>query len=147
MDPLSISGSIVGILVAASQVSSAITRFLRKTHDAPETAQCVLKDVSNLSVVLTELRNYLLNLGSASKPSVSLILVEQMVVTLSDCVAAFSKLEELLGTSENSAEAHLLSKIKWAAKEASIMQIMGRLRDDRSSLMSMLTILQRYANL
>ncbi|KAL9084237.1 MAG: hypothetical protein Q9165_008148 [Trypethelium subeluteriae] len=142
MDPLSISASIVGILAAAGQVSSAITKFLRKTHGAPKTAQRVLEDVNGLSVVLTELQNYLLNLGSASKPSASLILVEQMVVTLSDCVAAFSELEEFLGTSESTAEVHLLSKIRWATKEASIMQVLGRLRDDKSSLMSMLIILQ-----
>ncbi|KAF2231806.1 hypothetical protein EV356DRAFT_518191 [Viridothelium virens] len=108
MNPLSISASIVGILAAAGQISFAVTDFLRKTHGAPKTARRVLEDVNGLSVVLTELQNYLLNLGSASKPSASLILVEQIVVTLSDCVAAFSELEELLGTSESTAEIRLL---------------------------------------
>lgn len=145
MDPLSVSASIIGILGAAATVSSVLTTFVRNTKAAPKLAQTVLADVNGLSTVLGHLQTYLLGSASPTKSRASLILVEQVLVTLAECVTTFSELEDVLGTSKHAAEMDTMNRMRWATKESKVADIQRRLQSNKSSLTLMLTILQWFA--
>lgn len=145
MDPLSVSASIIGILGASAKVSSVLVAFVQSTKAAPKLAQTVLSEVNGLSAILTQLQTYLLGTASLSKSRASLILVEQVIVTLTECVTTFSELENALGTSRNDVDMGTLDRIRWAMKESKISDIQGRLQSNKASLTLMLTILQWYA--
>ena len=145
MDPLSVSASIIGILGAAAKVSSVLITFVKNTKAAPKLTQAVLADVNGLSTVLSHLQTYLMGTASPARSRASLILVEQVLVTLAECVTTFSELEDVLGTSKHAAEMDTLSRVKWATKESKVADIQRRLQSNKSSLTLMLTILQWFA--
>ena len=145
MEPLSVSASIIGILGAAAKVSSVLINFVKNTNAAPKLAQTVLADVNGLSTVLNHVQTDLLGTASPTKSRASLILVEQVLVTLAECVTTFSELEDVLGTSKHDAEMDTLNRIIWATKESKVADIQRRLQSNKSSLTLMLTILQWFA--
>ena len=142
MDPLSVSASIIGLLGAAAKVSSVLLTFVKKTRNAPDSAQELISEVNSVTAVLTHLQKYLLNSAGTARSRASLILVDQVVVTLSECVITFSKLEELLGTSRDDNEWKILDRMKWALEESSTSSILRRLERNKTSLTLMLTVLQ-----
>jgi hypothetical protein len=146
MDPLSVSASIIGVLTAAAKVSSVLITFVQNTKAVPKLAQTVLADINSLSAVLSHLQTYLLGVVTPSKPRASLILVEQVVVTLAECVTTFSELEDLLGTSQHNAMG-VLDRMKWVMKESEVSDVQRRLQSNKSSWTLMLTILQWFATL
>ena len=101
----------------------------------------MLAEVNGLSTVLGHLQTYISGLATSSKSRTSLILVEQVVVTLADCVTTFSELEAVLGTARIESELRILDRVKWAAKESKVADIQRRLQCNKSSLTLMLTIL------
>ena len=145
MDPLSVTASIVGILAAAAQVSSVLSTFVRNTKAAPKLAQAVLVEVNGLSAVLSQLQTYLLGTASSSKSRASLILVEQVIVTLTECVTTFSELEDVLGTGRAENDFGILDRVKWAMRDSKVSDIQRRLYSNKTSLTLMLTILQWFA--
>lgn len=142
MDPLSVSASIIGIIGAAAKISSVLVTFVKKTRNAPDSAQELISEVNSLTATLTHLQTYLLNAAGTAKSRASLILVDQVLVTLSECVMTFSKLEALLGSSQDDAEWKILNRVKWALEESSISNIFRRLQNNKTSLTLMLTVLQ-----
>ena len=115
------------------------------TKAAPKLAQTVLADVNGLSTVLSYLQTDLLGTTSPTRSRASLILVEQVLVTLAECVTTFSELEDVLGTSKHDAEMDTLNCIRWATKESKVADIQRRLQSNKSSLTLMLIILQWFA--
>ena len=146
MDPLSVTASIVGILGAATKVSSVLSTFVQNAKGAPKLAQTVLAEVNGLSTVLGHLQTYILGLDTSSNSRTSLILVEQVIVTLADCVTTFSELEAVLGTARMESELRILDRVKWATKESKVADIQGKLQSNKSSLTLMLTILSWSAS-
>jgi hypothetical protein len=142
MDPLSVSAAIIGVLGAAASVSSLLITFTKNTRGAPKLARNVLADVTGLSAILSQLQSFLLGTTKASKSRASLILVEQVIVSLTECVTTFSELEKILGTSTPDEDMSPLDRVKWAMKESKILDIQRRLQSNKSSLTLMLTILQ-----
>ena len=67
--------------------------------------------------------------------------MEQVIVTLTECVITFSELEDVLGTSKDMG---VLDRIKWAMRESKISEIQRRLQSDKSLLTLMLTILHWF---
>lgn len=142
MDPLSVSASVLGILGAAHQVSSFLIKFTKDTRSAPQLAQSVLAEVNSTTVILSQLQTFLLGTVTASKAGASLVLVEQVIVVLTECVKTFSELEDVLETSKNAQEVHGIDRAKWALKEPKINTIQQRLQSNKINLTLMLTVLQ-----
>lgn len=142
MDPLSVTAAIVGILSAAAKVSSVLSTFVQNTREAPKLVQAVLAEVNGLSVVLGQLQTYLWGAANSSKSRASLILVEQVIVTLAECVTTFSELEDVLETGRVETDLRIPDRVKWAMKESKVSDIQRRLQSNKTSLTLMLTILQ-----
>ena len=140
MDPISVAASIVGILGASAQVLRLLTAFIKSANGAPKASQDVLAEVADISACLWKLQSFLLGIETSSASRTSLMVVEQIVVTLTSTVTTFSELEEML---DAWTQAHwsVLEKYKWTAREKSIAQILLRLQTSKSSLHFMLTTL------
>lgn len=82
MEPLSIGVSVVGILTAAAQVSKLLTTLVHSGKNAPSLAKSVLREVSDIDAVLTQLRGFLDGSGTGSQPRKELVMMDQVVVTL-----------------------------------------------------------------
>ena len=102
--------------------------------------------INTLRAALNHLQSYLHGDTEASKSRGSLILVEQVIVILAECVTSFSELEETLGTSNYGAEMRALDRLKWATKESRLAAIIHKLQSNKASLTLMLTILQWFAH-
>ena len=141
MDPLSISASIVGLLTASAQVSALLTSLVASAKDAPSSAQAVLMEVNDIGLCLKQLQGFLLGTQEASRSRRSLIMIEQVIIVLTDCVSAFSKLEQILEMLKTDPPVRVLDKVKWALKERVIGTLLLRLQASKMSLGLMLTTL------
>ena len=141
MDPLSIAASVVGLLGAAAKVSSILSSFIHGTNDAPKLATGVLREVSDISACLTQLQAFLLGTRVGSRSRTALIMVEQVVVSLTTCVMTFSELEEVLSVLRNRSSSQLSGRIAWMRKEPALNKVCGRLHSSKTSLNLMLTTL------
>jgi hypothetical protein len=144
MDPLSVTMAIVGLLTASHQISSAIGNLVSKSKSAPKEIQDVKSTVDTIRSVLIQLQMLLLGRAQVDRQRTSLILVEQIVITLSACVATFSELDVFVGTLDSDAMLGLMDRIRWATKTSTIKEHLQKLEMHKSSLTLMLTILTWY---
>ena len=141
MDPLSVSASLIGVITAAVQVSGLLKEFIDNVKGAPESARNVLREVLDVSISLQQLQEFLLGKQVASIARTSFIMVEQVVVVLTDCVITFSELEQVLETSKADRPMGIRDRLKWVSKEPAVIQVLGRLQASKASLNLMLTTL------
>ena len=86
MDPLSVAASVTGTLGAAAKSASVLKSFIQNTKSAPKSAQRALTEVTGTSAILTELQAFVVGSVGVSRARGTLILVEQVLVTLTQCV-------------------------------------------------------------
>lgn len=139
MDPLSVAASITGLLTAGAQVASLLQGFL----DAPNIAQTVVVEINYFIVVLSQLQPFVTGSSTAHQSRKSMIEVQQIQLILTGCVLTFSELQALVdGLSPASAGSiGIRGRVRWAWAESSIAQLLQRLRDHKSSLALILTVL------
>lgn len=144
-DPLSIAFGVVGIVAAAAQISTVLTKFTKSTIGAPNQAQVVLTEVNDISEILLHLQSFLLGLDSPDSSRTSLLKVEKVVTIVSGCVLTFSELEKLLDEFKTGG-LDVLDRLKWARKEPAIMGLVQRLQNHKASLSLVLNILNGFVS-
>ena len=143
-DPLSIAAGVVGIVTAAAQISSLLIKFTLSTIAAPQQAKIVLSEVSDISVILSQLQQFLLGLNLPDRSRTSLLKVEKVVTVVSGCVLTFSELEKLLDELKID-NLDILDRLKWARKESALAGLIQRLQNHKTSLSLVLDILNGFA--
>ena len=141
MDPLSASASLVGLLTAAAQVTKLLTSLIQDAKEAPDSCRSVLREVTGISICLHQLQGFLIGAQEAPRSRTSLILVEQALVVLSDCVLTFSDLEQNLESLKTENPMGVLDRLKWLNKEPLINKLISRLQASKASLNLILTTL------
>jgi hypothetical protein len=141
MDPLSVAMSIVGLLKAADQIASTLQPIIKKTINAPKEIKEMRSSVNTIRTVLSQLQLMLLGQSQVNRHRTSLIMVEQIVITLSACVTTFSDLDVFVETLANDAKMGLLDRVRWATKTSTIQEYMNKLEVHKSTLTLMMTIL------
>lgn len=141
MDPLSVSASIFGIVAAAAQVSGLLATFINSTKDASNSARGVLMEITDIRVCLDQLGGFLLGTQEAPKSRTSLIMIEQVIIVLTDCVTIFSELEQTLEMLKTDQPMRVIDKLKWTMKDTVISKILLRLQASKASLNLMLITL------
>ena len=141
MDPISASASVIGLLGAAAKVSEVLFKFIRSVKEAPKLAQYVLIEISDVSACLNQLQRYLQGTLSTSTSQEQLLMVEQLVVTLSNCVLVFSELEETVDSLKPVEPMQPWRLAQWLLKEQAISALMARMQQSKLSLSLMLTTL------
>ena len=141
MDPLSVVASIAGILGAATQVSTSISTLIEKSRKAPKDIRKVKDEVDTIRSVLHQLQALLLGSAKTNRARTSLILVDQVVVTLSACVSTFSELDVTVGTLVSDERLGLMDRLRWSMRASAIDDCLKNLQTQKSSLTLILTIL------
>ena len=141
MEAISAAAAIVGLLGAAAKVSQVLVKFISNVKDAPKLAQKVLTEVSDVSACLNQLQKYLQGALSTSSSQERLLMVEQLVVALSNCVLIFSELEETLDSLKPAEPMQPWRLARWLFKEREISALVVRLQQSKLSLSLMLTTL------
>lgn len=141
MDPLSIAASIVGLLAAASKVSSLITVIIGRAKEARRQAENVLREVNDIRLCLAQLQIFLSESTVASGSHAKLVMVDQIMVVLTACVITFSELEEVVTTLQVDQPLRVPMKVRWAMKEQEVLRLLSRLQNSKASLNFMSTAL------
>ena len=144
MDPLSVSASIVGLITAAVQVSRLLHTLADNADGSPASVQEVLAEVTDIRVCLDQLQSLILEEEDIQRSRKSLIMVEQLVVVLTNCVSIFSELEQTLEMTRVDQPLKVLDRLKWMSKESTITRILLRLQTSKASLNLVLTTLTWY---
>ena len=139
MDPMSVAASVVGLIGAANKICSTLMAFVNSAKGAPKLAQNVLIEVSDISACLSQLQKFLL--GTRARSHDHLIMVEQIIVTLSNCVMIFSELEETIEYLKPEQPMQAGRLVKWVLKEQAVSALLSRLQSSKMSLSLMLTTL------
>ena len=146
-DPLSVAAGVAGVVVAASQISSLLIKFTKSTIAAPQQANVVLTEVSDIREILSHLQSFLLGLDLPDRSRASLLKVEMLVTIVSGCVLTFSELEKLLDElkTDNTDNLDILDRLKWARKESALAGLIQRLQNHKTSLSLVFDILNGSA--
>ena len=147
MEPISAVASIIGLLGAAAKISEYLFKFIKSVKDAPKLASSVLQEVSDTSACLNQLQNYLMGTRTTSRPQGNLLMVEQIVVALSNCVLVFSELEEIVESLKPSNRTQSGRLAQWILKEQTITSLLTRLHISKLSINLMMTTLTWYVML
>lgn len=139
-DPLSIAAGVIGIITAATQISSLLIDFTRQTRDAPRQAAIVLTEVTDTSGVLLHLQSLLLGAEAGDQSQRCFLQIDHVVTIITGCVATFSELEELLDSLKTD-RMNVLDCFKWARKESALAAVIQRLQTHKASLSLMLHVL------
>jgi hypothetical protein len=140
MDPLSVTMAIIGLLKAADQISSALQPLIKKAANAPKEIKEMKSSVDGIKTVLSQLQLMLIGKSQVDRNRTSLILVEQIVITLSACVTTFSDLDVFVETLGTDAKMGLLDRLRWATKTSTIQEHMQKLEVHKTTL-TLMTIL------
>lgn len=142
MEPLSIAASIMGILSAAASISEVLRATIERSRNAPKSIRDLQLEVNAIRTALGQIQAFILRKAEVSRSQASLILVEQVVVTLAGCVITFSDLELLAETLRTDEEIGIMDRVRWMSKADSIAEMISKLQNHKLSLLLMLTILE-----
>jgi hypothetical protein len=131
----------VGLLKAADQISSTLQSLIKRAANAPKEIKEMKSSVDGIKTVLSQLQLMLMGKSQVDRNRTSLILVEQIVITLSACVTTFSDLDVFVETLGTDATMGLLDRLRWATKTSTIQEHMQKLEMHKSTLTLMMTIL------
>ena len=73
-----------------------------------------------------------------------LLMVEQLVVTLSICVLTMSELDKVLDSLKTDQAYNALSRLRWMKEEQNVAELLARLQASKTSLNLMMTTLTWY---
>lgn len=141
MEPLSVAMAIIGLLHAAKQISDVLQPLINKAANAPKEINEMISSVDGIRTVLSQLHLMLIRKSHVGQNRTSLILVEQIVVTISASVTTFSDLVIFVETLGTDANLGLLDRLRWATKTSTIQEHMRKLEVHKSTLTLMMTIL------
>jgi len=141
MDPLSVAASIAGLLSAAKEVSSIIRRIASSRKTGIQEINEILITVQILRSVLLHLQLLLCSPSVISAAGSSLIMVEEVVVTLSGCVMTFSDLDGCIRDLDTEDRLGFLDSARWATRTPELKKYLDKLESHKSSLGLILNIL------
>ena len=142
MDPLTIAGSVFGLIKAGTSIVSALTSIIDGVKDAPKLAQSLVWEVNDITAALGTLQGYVIHEIAVAPARGSLILLEQVLASLTGCVMTYSDLQAVLDSLSVNADMGAWERMKWLRKESTLQKIWQRLQSHKSSLTLMLTVLQ-----
>ena len=141
MDPLSASANVLGLSAAARRVTLVLVTAVKGIKDAPRQVQAVLTEVTEITLILSQMQSFLNGETAVTKTGASLVLVEQVIVVLSGCVIMFSELESVLDDLKTECHLDAIDGMRWARNDSIITGTIQRLQNRKASMNLMLTIL------
>lgn len=140
-DPLSVAASIADLLTAAEKTSSAISKVIKSHKTGKKDIIEVKRIVNSFRSLFTQLQLLLLRRTAIDPDRTSMILVEEIVTTLTACVMTFSDLHGYVKGLESDESLGLLDGIRWAARTSEVKGHLQSLEAHKTSLTLIMTIL------
>ncbi|KAK3987467.1 hypothetical protein QBC44DRAFT_400099 [Cladorrhinum sp. PSN332] len=145
-DPLSIAASIAGLISVALTVGKALGPYVSAARDTPKIAIQVHAETQAATIILSALQNLTNNLDAVSRSRAALIQVDYLITVLTNGVLIFSELEACVGDLPvpdlSITGLGLRSRLGWARKETALDGLLSRLEGFKSSISTILNILQ-----
>lgn len=141
MDPLSIIASVAGILAVTTKTIKTLTAFSNNVKKSPSSAQNVLREAADLHVCVSQVQAFILGEQIAETSRMQLLMVEQLVVTLSNCVLTMSELDKILDSLKINQTFTTRSRLRWIREEQNVNELLIRLQASKISLSLMMTTL------
>lgn len=141
MDPLSVAASIAGLLTASHQVSSAVGSIISSRRHGAKDAKKIKTTVDTLRSVLQQLQLLLLNQATIDARRASLILVDEIVATLTACVLTFSDLDDCVKELKFDREIGLLDSVRWASRAPELRGHLVALESHKTALCLVISVL------
>lgn len=142
MDPLSVTASVVGLVLAAGQAKTLLQELISGLQDAPSLVQHVIDEIHSITFVICSLQTFLSDEERTSRSGEAMITINHLIITLTGCVHTFSDLQTEINGLRTGNDMRTMDLLKWARKEGDISRILGRLQGHKSSLTLILNILQ-----
>ena len=139
-EPLSLIGSVVGIVAVTSQLTTSLIDFVRREQDAPASMHGIVTELSALRACLAQLRPFVQGSRHAPSNRASRVSLEQIFVVNTSCVLTLSELDKTLDSFKFDRAFTLRDKLRWAKNEPRIHQLLSRIRASQSSLNMILSI-------
>lgn len=142
MEPLSVAGSVVGLISAASKMIPMLYNLGSAIKDAPHHAQATVSELGDITLVLTQLQKYIDGRAQASIQRLALITVEHIATALTGCVMTFSELDALLKSLHVDKGLSAWDRAVWIIRKDEVALLISRLQSHKSTLGLMLNIIQ-----
>ncbi|GAW24008.1 hypothetical protein ANO14919_135870 [Xylariales sp. No.14919] len=142
MDPLSVAASVVGLIAAGGKVAVLLYKVVDKYKDSEALAQSILQEVEGVSTTLGHLQPFLRGGAEAAPERGNLILLDQVLTTLTGCVTTYSEIQFILAGLNISENTGTFNRIKWMSQESRLNTLVQRLQSHKLSITLMLTIIQ-----
>ncbi len=143
-DPLSVAASVAGLLTAAQLVSVGIGKIVSSHKNGSKEIKDIKTTVETLRSVLEHLQLLLLNRTSVDPKRASMIMVDEIIATLTACVMTFADLDGCVRGLETDGQLGLLDSMKWVSKASELAGYLQNLESHKTSLMLMTNILTWY---
>ncbi|RWA04280.1 hypothetical protein EKO27_g10824 [Xylaria grammica] len=142
MDRLSVAASVVGLIAAGGKVAALLCKVVGKYKDSEALAQSILLEVKGVSTALGRLQSFFRDGAEAAPERGNLILLNQVLTTLTGCVTTYSDIQFILAGLNISENTGTFNRIKWMSQESRLNTLVQRLQSHKLSLTLMLTIIQ-----
>ncbi|OHE94964.1 hypothetical protein CORC01_09758 [Colletotrichum orchidophilum] len=138
-DPLSIAGSVGGLLAIAVKVCNTTASFVSSTIDAPESAMQMFQLVDEMRMTLFSVDKKIGSLSTLPSSRKNMIQLDHLSIVITHSVLTLSKLESIICQQDG-----LRSRIRWALwHEKKVISLLPRLESQKSTLALMMTVLNR----
>jgi len=145
MDPLSISASLAGLLLASAKIIKVLAQ-ISQLSSAPPFCKEALAEVCSTSASLRQMRKFINGDMSAPTERKHLVALEHLTVSLARCVSTIDELETIcddLGlTYSESGITGVFDRLRWIRQEEMIKALLQRPQYHKTSLNLILKILQ-----
>ena len=139
-EPITITLAVVGLLKATWSVSKCLNDFVKGIEKAPKEAVIALAEVKAVTAILRQLQSYLDGKDPVANARASLLTLEEIVATLTDCVCTFSEFETLLNGMKT-ADMGPIDRVTWNWNKSKVAKLVARIQTQKSSLSTMFAIL------
>jgi hypothetical protein len=152
-DPLSIAGTVVGLIGTSANVLAILYDLYKKAKDAPESINRVIGEVEEMNTIFTQVRMFISGAARTDHGRLTMISVHHLTTTLSGCVFVCNNLHRYIGEVAGLADPSVAGntskvkvvwgRVKWAAwKELDVAGFIVELQRHKLSLNLMLSIIQ-----
>jgi len=116
------NGSYIGPASTVGLLGAALNSFIQNVKAAPKLAQSVMKEIANIKAYLSHLQCFIDGHQDMSGSAEQMLIVEQLVVALSNCVLIFSELERMMNELKLAQSIRADRLAKWMMQEPNLLK-------------------------